>query len=253
MFAEGTLKFIGLTLILAVLSLLSGVYLLNTGVFLAGLTVILLSLFLFLATALLSMFFRDPTRKTSKDETYETEKGHEGMVVAPADGRFLNGKIDMIKIVHPEDSEDSVMKHVLGKHENGILISTYMSALDVHVNRVPISGKVIKTKYYPGEFKLAQGDVHAVNEKNLIVIDSKYGKIGVVQIAGFLARRIIQYVNVGDEVRIGDRLGMIRFGSRVDLIMPYENSRLMVSEGERPKAGETIVARIMEKDKTSKI
>ena len=67
------------------------------------------------------------------------------------------------------------------------------------------------------------GDVHTENEKNLIVIDSEYGKIGVIQIAGFVARRIVQYVNVGDSVKIGDRLGMIRFGSRVNLIIPTIN------------------------------
>ena len=90
------------------------------------------------------------------------------------------------------------------------------------------------------------GDVHTENEKNLIVIDSEYGKIGVIQIAGFVARRIVQYVNVGDTVKIGDRLGMIRFGSRVNLIIPYDKFKVMVFEGEKPTAGETIMAELVE-------
>ncbi|MGZ4857910.1 MAG: phosphatidylserine decarboxylase, partial [Methanobacteriaceae archaeon] len=90
-------------------------------------------------------------------------------------------------------------------------------------------------------------NVHTENEKNLIVIDSDYGKVGVIQIAGFVARRIVQYVQVGDRVNTGERLGMIRFGSRVDLIIPKQNSDVLVSEGARPKAGETLVARMNKK------
>ena len=71
--------------------------------------------------------------------------------------------------------------------------------------------------------------------------------MGVIQIAGFVARRIVQYVEVGDKVQMGDRLGMIRFGSRVDLIIPLENTELMVSEGEKPTAGETVIASMRKK------
>jgi len=137
------------------------------------------------------------------------------------------------------------MKHILKDGEKGILISTFMSPFDVHVQRAPVSGKILKTKYYPGKFKVAMGDVHTENEKNLIVIDSEYGKIGVIQIAGFVARRIVQYVDVGDTVKIGERLGMIRFGSRVNLILPYEKFKVMVFEGEKPTAGETIMAQFI--------
>jgi len=222
MFVKGTLRITAVLLILAILLLLFGY--------------ILIGSIIFLIIASILQFFRDPSRKTPDDE---------GVVVAPADGRFLNGKIDIIEIVK---SDDHLTEQVLEKHEKGILISTYMSGLDVHVNRVPITGKIIKTQYYPGKFKLAQGDVHKENEKNLIVIESKYGKVGVVQIAGFVARRIVQYVQIGDIVHTGDRLGMIRFGSRVDLIIPYKTSKLMIHEGERPKAGETIIAKMMDED-----
>lgn len=189
MFVKGvTLKKIGILLTIAILPFLLGYF--------------LLSFIIFSAIAFIMQFFRDPKRNIPNEN---------GVIVAPADGKILTGKIDCLKIVNSTD--DPVMKHILNKGERGILVSTFMSPFDVHVQRAPVSGKILKTKYYPGKFKIASGDVHAENEKNLIVIDSEYGKIGVIQIAGFVARRIVQYVDVGDTVKIGDRLGMIRFGS----------------------------------------
>ncbi|HOK73229.1 MAG TPA: phosphatidylserine decarboxylase, partial [Methanothermobacter sp.] len=123
-----------------------------------------------------------------------------------------------------------------------ILVSTFMSPFDVHVNRAPITGKVVHTSYYPGKFKIAKGKVLTENEKNLIVIEGENGRVGIIQIAGFIARRIIQYVNVGETVKIGTRIGMIRFGSRVDLIIP-KDCEVLVNIGSKPKAGETIIAR----------
>lgn len=223
MFVKGvTLKKIGLLLTVAVLPFLLGYF--------------LLSFIIFSAIAFLMQFFRDPKRNIPTDE---------GVIVAPADGKILKGKIDYLKVVTKDD--DDVLEHVLDDDEKGILISTFMSPFDVHVQRAPVSGKILKTKYYPGKFKIALGDVHTENEKNLIVIDSEYGKIGVIQIAGFVARRIVQYINVGDTVKIGDRLGMIRFGSRVNLILPYDKFKVMVYEGEKPTAGETIMAELAEK------
>jgi len=221
-FVKGvSLKKIGLLLTIAVLPFLLGYF--------------FVSFIIFSAIAFIMQFFRDPKRNIPNDD---------GVVVAPADGKILKGKIDCLKIVSPTD--DPVMKHILNEGEKGILISTFMSPFDVHVQRAPVSGKILKTKYYPGKFKIALGDVHTENEKNLIVIDSEYGKIGVIQIAGFVARRIVQYVNVGDSVKIGDRLGMIKFGSRVNLIIPYDKFKVMVFEGEKPTAGETIMAELVE-------
>ena len=177
-------------------------------------------------------FFRDPNRKIPLNN---------GLIVAPADGRVLKGKIDCVKTV---SYEDPLMEHILSPGGKGILVSTFMSPFDVHVNRAPISGRIVKTQHYPGKFKIAMRSVLTENEKNLIVIDSEYGKVGVIQIAGFVARRIVQYVEEGDYVKTGDRLGMIRFGSRVDLIIPYENTDLMVEEGKKPIAGETIIAQM---------
>jgi len=223
LFVKGvTLKKIGILLTIAILPFFLGYF--------------FISFIIFSAIAFIMQFFRDPKRNIPTED---------GVIVAPADGKILTGKIDCLKIVSSKN--DSVMKHILNDGEKGILVSTFMSPFDVHVQRAPVSGRILKTKYYPGKFKIASGDVHTVNEKNLLVIDSEYGKIGVVQIAGFVARRIVQYVNVGDSVKIGDRLGMIRFGSRVNLIIPYDKFNVMVFEGEKPTAGETIMAKLVRK------
>jgi len=211
-------KKIGILLTIAVLPFLFGY--------------LVISFIIFSLIAFFMQFFRDPNRTIPEGE---------GVIVAPADGKVFQGKIDFLKIITAQD--DPVMERILGDGEKGVLISTFMSPFDVHVQRAPVSGKILETKYYPGKFKIAMGDVHTVNEKNLIVIDSEYGKIGVIQIAGFVARRIVQYVKPGDTVRIGDRLGMIRFGSRVNLIIPYDKFKVMVFEGEKPTAGETIMAK----------
>lgn len=219
MFVKGTLKKAGVLLTLAILPFLFGYF--------------LLSFILFSIIAFLMQFFRDPKRNVPDGR---------GIIVAPADGRILKGQIDKIEIV---EYDHPLMEHILDKGKKGIRVSTFMSPFDVHVNRIPISGEVVDAIYCPGKFKIAKGDIEKENEKNLVVIDSGFGKFGVIQIAGFIARRIVQYVNVGDKVEIGERLGMIRFGSRVDLILPYENCKLMVEEGDKPKAAETIIAKMV--------
>lgn len=218
MFVKGTFKKASILITLSVMPFLLGY--------------VYISFLLFSAIVFLMQFFRDPQRKTPTEE---------GVVVAPADGRILKGKIDCIEEV---DSTQYIMDEILGLGEKGIRISTFMSPFDVHVNRAPLSGKVVKTKYYPGKFKLAWKKMITENERNLIVIDTPYGKVAVIQIAGFVARRIVQYVTVGDEVKISSRLGMIKFGSRVDLIIPKENFEVMVKVGGRPKAGETVMAKL---------
>jgi phosphatidylserine decarboxylase len=219
MFVKGTLKKAGVLLTLAVLPFLFGYF--------------FLSFIIFSIVALTMQFFRDPGRNVPEGK---------GVIVAPADGRILKGQIDKIEIV---EYDDPLMKHILEEGKKGIRVSTFMSPFDVHVNRIPVSGKVVDTIYCPGKFKIAKGDIEKENEKNLVVIDSEFGKFGVIQIAGFVARRIVQYVNVGNEVKIGERLGMIRFGSRVDLILPYENCKLMVEEGDKATAAETIIAKMV--------
>ena len=219
MFVKGTLKNVAILLILAIIPFILGYF---------WLSLVLIAFIVFLM-----QFFRDPERSIPKGG---------GLIVAPADGRILKGQIDKIEIV---EYHHHLMEHILDKGKKGIRVSTFMSPFDVHVNRIPISGKVIDAIYCPGKFKMAMGDIERDNEKNLLVIQSEFGKFGVIQIAGFVARRIVQYVNVGDEVKTGDRLGMIRFGSRVDLILPFENCDLLVKEGDKSKAAETIIAKMV--------
>jgi phosphatidylserine decarboxylase len=165
-------------------------------------------------------FFRDPERKTPAKEK---------VIVSPADGkvlfvknitdqRFLNGEAKMIAI--------------------------FMSPLNVHVNRVPVSGKVDYIKYHKGEFIAAFEDkASEKNERNEIGITSKYGKVLFIQIAGFVARRIVSDLKIGDEVNIGERFGMIKFGSRVDVIVPPDWIE-KVKKDDIVYAGETILFEI---------
>ncbi|BAW31754.1 MAG TPA: archaetidylserine decarboxylase [Methanothermobacter sp.] len=215
MLVEGFSKKVYIILTLSMLLFLLGYYII---------TFITLSFLAFII-----QFFRDPQRKTPNSNN---------IIVAAADGRILSGKIDKIKMV---DSSYPLLDAITEDAE-AILVSTFMSPFDVHVNRAPITGKVVHTSYYPGKFKIAKGKVLTENEKNLIVIEGENGRVGIIQIAGFIARRIIQYVNVGETVKIGTRIGMIRFGSRVDLIIP-KDCEVLVNIGSKPKAGETIIAR----------
>ncbi|UTB31453.1 MAG: phosphatidylserine decarboxylase [Methanobacterium sp. ERen5] len=141
MFVKGlSKKKIGILLTIAVLPFLFGYF--------------IISFIIFSIIAFFMQFFRDPKRKIPEGD---------GVVVAPADGKVLQGKIDFLRIVTVKD--DPVMGKILKDGEKGILISTFMSPFDVHVQRAPVSGKILETKYYPGKFKIAMGDVHTVNEK----------------------------------------------------------------------------------------
>ena len=118
-----------------------------------------------------------------------------------------------------------------------------MSALDVHVNRAPCEGKVVKVAHKKGEFALAfKKDIDKENERNYILIEHENEKILLVQIAGFMARRITSYVKEGDFVKKGDPVGIIAFGSRVDIYFPKEY-HIMVSLDAKVKAGVTALAR----------
>ncbi|ADL58995.1 MULTISPECIES: archaetidylserine decarboxylase [Methanothermobacter] len=190
------------------------------------------SILMFSLIAFMMQFFRDPERNIPSEDN---------IIVAPADGRRLSGKIDRIKRV---GSDYPLIDRIFPNGGEAILISTFMSPFDVHVNRAPVSGRVIYTEHTDGKFRVARSRVLTENERNLIVIETEHGNVGVVQIAGFIARRIVQYVNEGDYVERGSRIGMIRFGSRVDLILP-ENCEVLVKTGSRSVAGETVVARFV--------
>jgi len=177
---------------------------------------------LVLATAYVAYFFRDPPRVTPL---------REGLVVAPADGR-----ISAIERVRPPAE--------LGLGDTPRLrISTFLSVFDVHINRAPAAGRIKRSVYVPGTFLNAALDkASEENERRALVIATAGGaEIGVVQIAGLIARRIVTFVGEGDSVGVGERFGLIRFGSRVDLYLPPEHGAL-VAVGQRAVAGETVMA-----------
>jgi phosphatidylserine decarboxylase len=175
---------------------------------------LLLSAFLIIFTL---NFFRDPER---------TVPNKSNIVVSPADGRVL-----FVKDVLDENFLNSKAK----------MVSIFMSPLNVHVNRIPISGKVEYVKYIQGEYLAAFEDKASErNERNEIGITSPAGKVFFTQIAGFVARRIISDLKVGDSVNIGNRFGMIKFGSRVDIIVP-EQWQVKVKKDDNVTAGETIL------------
>lgn len=175
---------------------------------------ILLALFLIVFTL---NFFRDPDR---------TVPNKDKIVVSPADGRVL-----FVKDVLDDKFLNSKAK----------MVSIFMSPLNVHVNRIPISGKVEYVKYIKGDYIAAFEDKASErNERNEIGITSAAGKVLFTQIAGFVARRIISDLKVGDSVNIGNRFGMIKFGSRVDIIVPVD-WQVKVKKDDNVTAGETIL------------
>lgn len=180
-------------------------------------------------------FFRDPLRVTPRGDRY---------VVAPADGL-----ITLIQKVAPPREltmEDGTGTPGLG---DGLVtrVSIFMSVFDVHINRAPISGTVTRVIYIPGKFLNADLDkASEENERQHILIDRGNGvMIGFTQIAGLVARRIVPFVKPGDIIGAGQRVGLIRFGSRVDVYLP-EGTEPKVLLGQRTVAGETVLAEIGE-------
>ena len=180
------------------------------------------------------IFLRDPHRVIPSGK----------VIVSPADGKI-------IAIKEINNTKERVSKGNFGKIytltedtvEEGYLISIFMSPFNVHINRAPIAGRVEKINYKKGKFlpvnTLESG---LVNEKNEIIINNKeIGKVKVIQIAGFLARRIECFVKEKQQLNKGERFGLINLGSQVTLIIP-KNVTLKVKEGEKVKGGETIIA-----------
>jgi phosphatidylserine decarboxylase len=121
-------------------------------------------------------------------------------------------------------------------------VSVFMNVFDCHVNRVPVSGKITQIVYTPGLFLNAELDKASDdNERSALVLDSAGTKIGVVQIAGLVARRIVSFVKEGDSLGVGERFGLIRFGSRVDVFLPL-GTQVLVGLGQVAVAGETVLA-----------
>jgi len=170
----------------------------------------------------IAYFFRDPDRVTPL---------REGLIIAPADGR-----IAAIESVRPP------VELGLGP-EQRLRISTFLSILDVHITRAPVAGRIARSIYVPGAFLNAALDkASEENERRAFIIERPDGaQIAVVQIAGLVARRIVAFVHEGDSVGAGERIGLIRFGSRVDVYLPPGKTAL-VSVGQLAIAGETVLA-----------
>jgi len=168
-----------------------------------------------------ALFFRDPVRVTPL---------RDGLVVAPADGR-----VSMVTTVLPPPE--------LGLGDRPLpRISIFMSVFNCHINRSPVTGRIDRIAYRPGSFVNAELDKASEdNERNSLVISSHDGRIGVVQIAGLVARRIVCFVREGQSIGAGERFGLIRFGSRLDVYLP-EGSKTLVSQGQTAIAGETVLA-----------
>ena len=172
--------------------------------------------FLFLAIAIfVCFFFRDPNR---------TIPGGKDLVLAPADGKVLD----------------------LSKELDGTTrISIFLSLLDVHINRSPIGGTIQEVRYHPGKFRMAFDQRASVdNERNVLTIANGILTVRFSQIAGILARRIVCWKKAGDVVESGERIGLIRFGSRVDVFVP-ENVVLELKRGDRVQGGSTVIGRVV--------
>ncbi|HLL59694.1 MAG TPA: phosphatidylserine decarboxylase [Allosphingosinicella sp.] len=178
-------------------------------------------------TLWVAAFFRDPIRTTPKGES---------LIVAPADGL-----VTMIANVPPPRELQG--EGGLGA-EPVIRVSIFMSVFDVHINRTPIAGEIKRVVYIAGKFLNADLDKASEdNERQHFLVEGRDGtRIGFTQIAGLVARRIVPWVKAGDHVATGQRVGIIRFGSRVDVYLP-EGPAPQLILGQRTIAGETIVAR----------
>jgi phosphatidylserine decarboxylase len=168
-----------------------------------------------------ALFFRDPPRVTP---------AREGLLVSPADGRIS-------QVTHaPPPPELGLGDAPLPR------ISIFMSVFDCHINRSPLAGRVERVAYKAGVFLNADLDKASEdNERNSFLIAGPEARIAVVQIAGLVARRIVSWVSEGGTVEAGQRVGMIRFGSRVDVYLP-EGGSFLVAQGQRAVAGETVIA-----------
>ena len=192
-----------------VIPLVAGAAATLVGLWYVGLLFLLIALFM-------AYFFRDPKREPPGDLD---------VVVSPADGR-----VTRIELAADIDAPT--------------LISIFLSPLDVHINRSPITGKIVDVVYSKGKFLMATNEkASLVNEQNALTIQGEKITVVCKQIAGILARRVVCWKNKGDELKLGERFGMIKFSSRTDVLLPA-NVKVTVAEGDRVRGGVTVIGRI---------
>lgn len=165
-----------------------------------------------------AFFFRDPERSVPTDPR---------LVLSPADGKVI--------LVAPAPAD-----HPFGRGTTQV--SIFLSVFDVHINRSPIAGTVTRAQYHPGKFLPAWDDKASLqNEQNVVTVENGPDRVEFKQIAGLIARRIVFKKREGDAVVAGERVGLIKFGSRVDLFLP-EGVKIRVAKGDRVTGGETVIA-----------
>lgn len=216
MFHKEGHKIIVITFIIIVASYLAVDYFIDTP-WLKYLLFTTLAVFLYL----ILQFFRNPKRNTVNNDNH---------VLSPVDGKV---------VVIEEVFEKEYFK------EKRLQVSVFMSPLNVHVTRYPINGKVLFSKYHPGKYLVAwHPKASEENERTTVVVESEtYGKVLYRQIAGALAKRIVNYAKVGDDTIQGSDSGFIKFGSRVDLYLPLD-TKIKVNLNDKVKGGESIIAEL---------
>lgn len=181
------------------------------GFWSVGIVLILLALFM-------AFYFRDPKRVPPVDPN---------VIVSPADGR-----VTKVSRLLPEESSSPT------------LVSIFLSPFDVHINRAPIAGVITDVSYVPGKFLMATNEkASLVNEQNVLTIQGEKVTLVCKQIAGILARRVVCWKQKGDNLRLGERFGLIKFSSRTDLVLP-PNVNVTVTEGQRVQGGTSIIGTI---------
>jgi phosphatidylserine decarboxylase len=168
--------------------------------------------------AFMAFFFRNPERDCPIDDL---------LIISPADGRVV-----VVAPVEPAQADSPTQ------------ISIFLSPMDVHINRSPIAGEIVEAVYKPGAFHVASRAIASVeNEQNILTIRGQRVTVGVRQIAGVLARRVVLWKKQGDRVQLGERIGLMKFSSRMDVIVPHE-VEVLVRPGERVRGGITVLGRV---------
>jgi phosphatidylserine decarboxylase len=186
------------------------------GVVAAVFGLIGVSIALLAVAALVGYFFRDPERRVPADPS---------VVVSPADGRVM----------------EVVAESLDG--QAGRRISVFLAVWNVHVNRAPMAGRLARLEYRRGKFFAAmRWRASTENEQNVFYLDTERGRIVFKQIAGWIARRVVSWKSPGDSLALGERIGLIRFGSRMDVWLP-EGAEILAQPGEKVAAGESVIAR----------